>query len=202
MVNQPTATSRNLEICSQIERGMSTAKDAANQEAIRGGGRGVTNLHSPWMLSLCPVCHNTFRLGDEVWIDRDGTVRHASSELPCDRGEVHEPQATPLLDRFLEGLDLAWPPPREVPIARLTPGHPLLVAPTPQFPKRRRCAVCRHTFRVHDHVVICPCRPLAPRCLAAVHRDPCHGLSCLDIWDPEANDQQFCPITHEGLDER
>lgn len=194
-------TPPNLEICRQIDRGISIAKDSANQEATRVGGHGVTNLHSPWMLSLCPVCHHSFRAGDEVRIEPDGTVCHASSDLPCDRGEVRELQANPLLDRFLKGLDTAWPPPRDVPITRLTPGHPLLVPPTSQFPKRRRCAVCRHTFRVHDHVVICPCRPWDPRCLSAVHRDPCHGLSCLDMWDPKANNQQFCPITHESFDD-
>jgi ribosomal protein S27AE len=43
---------------------------------------------------------------------------------------------------------------------------------------RRRCPVCRHTVRVGDVVVRCPCG----KCGGVFHQDPLHHLTCWDNW--------------------
>ena len=40
---------------------------------------------------------------------------------------------------------------------------------------RRRCAECRHTFRVGDLAAVCP------RCQLVYHWNPIHGLDCLGV---------------------
>ncbi len=57
------------------------------------------------------------------------------------------------------------------------PDIPLLPVPTtPRSPwYRRRCAECRHTFRVDDPAATCP------RCGRVYHWNPIQGLDCLGV---------------------
>lgn len=107
------------------------------------------------------------------------------------------------VEQFLMGLDRAMEPGGAAapkPVAQSQPeGHeisevsrklftgglqrialaqiPLLPVPTtarsPWY--RRRCAECRHTFRVDDPAATCP------RCSRVYHWNPIHGLDCLGV---------------------
>jgi hypothetical protein len=184
----------------ELQRGIAAAMDPLNRGAVHGG-HAVTSLHSPWLHQPCPVCRHTFRVGDEVEIDRDTTVRHHSALLPCAGGELAARPKNSELNAFLAGLDHAWPPPPGVSVHRLEDGgqwQRLLAAPTAGF-RRHSCAVCGHTLRPLDMVVICPCEPGQPRCQVAIHRDPVHGLNCWDAWSP-GEFRLHCPATSRPID--
>jgi hypothetical protein len=183
-----------------FEQGIAVAMDPVNDYAIQRGGKAVTTLNSNWLHRFCPTCLHTFRLGDEVSIDKDGVVRHCSVLLPCVRGEEGIVEISKETSAFFAGLDETWPPPGDVRIVRLEEGHKLLAPPRAGF-RRHTCAVCGHTLRLHDHVIICPCSPNEPLCGTAIHRDPVHGLHCFEAWNPGANKQHYCPVTSRKLDE-
>ncbi|MFJ8779788.1 hypothetical protein [Streptomyces sp. NPDC102476] len=136
----------------------------------------------------CPDCHHTFRLGEEVGVERaPGSERvilrhhgpHARCALPG-AGEMSE-AAT----RFHEGLDAANPPPPELHPVRLWPGHPLLALHAGLHggpPTRFACWVCGMTLRPGELVIHCTCSPTAPSCQWAIHRDPDRGTLCYDEW--------------------
>ncbi len=179
--------------------GEAAAMDPANAPSAITGGRATTTLQSPWLHLRCKVCGHTFRPGDEVEVT-GGIAVHASGILPCagNAGDDDAPLSTDLgAAEFFTGLDETWPPPKELPVVRLEDGHFLLAPPMAGF-RRRNCAVCGHTFRAHDHVVLCPCFPQAPRCRVAIHRDPVHGLHCLEDWNPGAH-KLHCPATSRQL---
>jgi hypothetical protein len=180
--------------------GVTGVLDPTNNDAIALGGQGTTTLSSYWLHQKCSVCSHTFRLGDEVYISEDKTVRHNSALLPCAQGKVNSSAVSEETSAFFAGLDSAWPPPKDIPIMRLELENELLAPPLAGF-QRHTCAVCGHTLRLNDHVVICPCSPHKPRCQIAVHRDLIHGLHCFDAWNPGANRQSYCPITSRKLDE-
>jgi len=73
------------------------------------------------------------------------------------------------------------------------PDIPLLPVPTsPRSPwYRRRCAECRHTFRIGDPAATCP------RCGRIYHWNPVEGLDCLDVvFD---NEEGRCICRGEGI---
>lgn len=184
-----------MKLKQEFDRGIAIAMDPANDDAIQKGGKAITTLNSYWLHRFCSVCQHTFRLGDEVFIDSQGVIRHFSILLPCHRGVEAPVEVSKETSVFFKGMDETYPPPEDVCIVRLEEGHELLAPPSKQFHRRRMCAVCGHTFRLNDHVVICPCSPNDPRCITAIHRDPIHGLHCFDAWNPGANKQDFCPVT-------
>ncbi|MGK7874145.1 MAG: hypothetical protein AB4426_12770 [Xenococcaceae cyanobacterium] len=183
-----------------FDHGVAVAIDPTNNDAIALGGQGTTTLNSYWLHQRCPVCSHTFRLGDEVEIAEDKSVRHNSALLPCAQGNVTALDPGQETSAFFAGLDAAWPPPKDIPIVRLEATHELLAPPLAGF-QRHTCAVCGHSLRLNDHVVICPCSPHKPLCKIAVHRDLIHGLHCFDAWNPAANGQLYCPVTSRKLDE-
>jgi hypothetical protein len=183
----------------EFQRGIEDGINPSDDSARSSDGRTITTLHSHWLHARCPVCSHTFRLGDEVHIAEDGTVRHCSVLLACSQRLDSAQQASHETAEFFRGLDEAWPRPDDVPIFRLEAGHELLAPPREGF-RRRTCVVCGHTFRLHDEVVICPCSPNDPLCSAAVHRDVMNGLHCYEAWNPAANRQHYCPVTSRKLD--
>jgi len=183
---------------SRFVRELMQGLGAAADVPIRGGGIATTNLYSPWLCDLCSICGHSFRVGDRVVVESGGAAKHCSSALPC-AGGVSEVPPDPEVNGFFRGLSEAWLPQHDVPVVRLEEGHDLVASPEGGF-RRHTCAVCGHTFRRHDHVVICPCSPHAPKCPSAVHRDIIHGLLCYDGWDPAANGLKVCPITMIELD--
>jgi hypothetical protein len=139
--------------------------------------------------TTCPVCHHSFRLGEQISIERAETgpgvvLKHRSRLLDCLNPEAGaQTSATAAL--FHSGLDEANPPPAELSTVRLQGDHPLLrlhPGPGGGAPTRHRCWVCGHTFRPDEVVIHCTCSPHAPTCASAVHRDPDHGLVCYDDW--------------------
>ena len=197
-MSEENKAERNLHTA--FDQGVAVAMDPVNKVAIQRGGEGTTTLSSYWLHQQCPVCAHTFRLGDEVYIGEDGTVRHNSALLPCAQSDVAKLEFSQETSAFFAGLDRAWPPPKDLPIVRLDEGHELLAPPLAGF-QRHTCAVCSHTLRQNDRVAICPCSPHQPLCQIAVHRDLIHDLNCLEAWNPGANGQSYCPVTSRKLDE-
>ncbi|MEH2368483.1 hypothetical protein [Nostoc sp.] len=191
-------TKSSLDLRSDFEQGVIIATDPVNNTAIQRGGQGITTLNSYWLHQYCPICSHTFRLGDEVYIAEDRPVKHNSALLPCSKTDVSKWKFSEETSAFFMGLDTAWPPPQDIPVVRLDAGHQLLAAPFAGF-ERHTCVVCGHTLRQNDRVVICPCSPDQPLCKIAVHRDLMHGLNCLEVWNPGANGQRYCPVTSKKL---
>lgn len=139
----------------------------------------------------CPTCHHTFRLGEEVTIERaPGTrrpvLRHHGPKASCAAPGADDMSRA--ATEFHEGLDAANPPPAELHPVRLWPGHPLLalhagVQGGP--PTRFTCWVCGMTLRPGELVIHCTCSPTAPSCQWAIHRDPDRGSLCYDEWKEE-----------------
>lgn len=183
-----------------FDRGIAVALDPANTVALQQGGKATTTLSSHWLHQRCPVCAHTFRINDEVAISAEGSVRHNSALLPCAQEKTQTNPTSAETAAFFTGLDEAWPPPPDMPVRRLEAGSELLSPPFAGF-QRHTCAVCGHTLRLHDLVVICPCSPTTPLCKTAIHRDPLHNLHCLEAWNPGANQQRYCPVTSRKLND-
>lgn len=180
----------------EFEQGLAAARDPANRAAV-SGGLAVTTRDSLWFYRHCPICAHSFRDGDQVRITADGEVRHHSALLPCSGETVADTARPAELAAFFAGLDATWPPPAGLTLHRLETGHPLLAEPQGRL-TRHACAVCGHTLRPHDQVVVCPCRPEQPMCRIAIHRDPMHGLNCWDAWCPEGR-PHHCLATSRPL---
>jgi hypothetical protein len=180
----------------KFEQGLKTTLDPTNALIVQGG-RGVTTLQSPWLYQSCSICSHTFRVDDEVAISQEGIIRHDSALLPCAAEKSLKLVQTQETGDFFRGLDEIWKPPQQLLIHRLEEGHPLLAPPYRHF-KRHICAVCAHTLRPLDAVVICPCSPNEPRCQIAVHRDPAHYLYCWEDWKPTEYGLH-CPATSRKL---
>jgi hypothetical protein len=194
-----TSDSQIHSLTADLNRGIAVSMDPINDEAIQTGGKATTTLNSHWLHQRCTICSHSFRLGDRVEINAEtGIVLHNSVLLPCAQGLQLHSEDTPVTTDFFTGLDAAWPPPPDIKTRRLETGESLLKPPSHGF-QRHTCFVCGHTFRLHDHVVICPCSPNNPLCEIAVHRDLIHGLHCFDAWNPRANQQRYCPVTSKKL---
>lgn len=181
-----------------FEAGLAQAADPANAVSA-AGGTAVTTLQSRWLHLPCPRCRHTFRLGDEVDVDRDGGARHRPSVRICRRDEAGEARTDAEAAEFFKGLEQTWPPPPGLPVRRLALGDALLAPAYAGF-RRHTCAVCGHTLRPGDAIVRCPCSPSAPVCQVAIHRDPVQGLHCWDAWNPGGY-LRYCPATSRKLDE-
>jgi hypothetical protein len=171
----------NAALVRMFELGMLEGRDPSSTATIEGG-RAITRLRSPWLRKRCPATGHSFRTGDPVVIGEDRCVSLAEG--------VTVEQETQLAQAFFEGLSAAWPPPEHV--VRLPPGHELLAPPSRGF-SRYSCAVCGHTLRAGDHVIICPCSPEAPLCRGTVHRDPARNLPCWDNY--QSMTPGLCPVT-------
>lgn len=180
-----------------FSEGEAAALDPDNASAA-ATGPALTTLRSAWLHLRCQICRHTFRAGDPVEVEPGGRALHASALLPC-AGSGAEASANPEAGAFFAGLDEAWPPPAGLHVVRLDAGHSLVAPPHHGF-QRHTCAVCGHTFRPQDHVILCPCFPSAPRCQAAIHLDPVHGLHCYKDWNPGAH-RLHCPATSREIDE-
>ena len=183
-----------------FNRGLNTALDPSNEIITQQQGQAITSRLSPWLHRHCEVCGHTFRHGDQVYVYDDGRVVHDSVLLPCTGGESSEQTAdSQATTDFFRGMDETWPPPKDLPVMRLEHGHILLAPPHAGF-KRHACAVCGHTLRPHDTVIICPCQPHDPMCQVAIHRDPLHNLLCWSLWGTEeGNRLQHCLATSRQL---
>lgn len=169
----------------QFEAGLAMGLDpdsqAMGEEGNAGDTQRTTTLRSRWLHRRCSICGHSFRLGDEVVVRTGIGALHDMTGLRCAGGKNADPPDPAIKRLFFEGLDQAWPMPEGVKIARLEGDHYLLASPHKGH-ARAACRVCGHTFRPGDHVVICPCSPEVPKCIAAVHRDTLNQLHCWDEW--------------------
>jgi len=179
-------------------RGVAAGQDPATAAALQGG-RADTNLRSPWLQRRCVRCGHTFRLKDVVEPHPTGGFVHAAGTVICSEPGAPAPAADALREAFQAGVRSGSPPPPDLPVVSLGPGHPLLDPPTPAF-RRKACSICGHTFRPGDQVVICPCNPDQPvgGCAAGVHRDPVRQLFCWDEWS-RSKIGGYCPVTSRKL---
>ncbi|MET9732500.1 hypothetical protein ABZZ79_18185 [Streptomyces sp. NPDC006458] len=158
--------------------------------------------------TTCPVCHHSFRLGEQISLHRTDSgpgvvLKHHSRRLDCLNPSAAE-DASAAAELFHQGLDSANPPPPELCTVRLHREHPLLrLVPGPGGgePTRHRCWVCGHTFRPGEMVIHCTCNPDTPTCACAVHRDPDHGLVCYDDWKAQ-HPQVPCLMLNSHRDAR
>ncbi|MCE3291000.1 MAG: hypothetical protein K0R83_3012, partial [Caulobacter sp.] len=90
--------------------------------------------------------------------------------------DTSEQPVPPAVTSFLEGLAGEADG-----VQALMPGDPRLALPRGAL-RRIRCAMCGHTFRAHDLVVVCPCRPDSQLCATTIHQDPGRSLACYDAW--------------------
>jgi hypothetical protein len=185
-----------------FDRGRNKGRDPANSGQ---DGPARTTGDSLWFDLHCRVCGHTFRRGDAVYVsygtgDEEPDARHHSPELPCHPLPADNATAdtadSARIEQFYRAADLANPPPEEMRLTRLQPGHSLLAAIIP----RVQCVVCCQSFREFELVVICPCSPAAPRCGLGVHRDTGKGLVCYDSWTGEGALRR-CPTSLQKLDE-
>ncbi len=203
-------------MAADFERGLRAGRDpfsagtntkaSASQAADNGIVR--TTLASAWLRRLCPRCGHSFRLDDRIARDQ-GRIVHAAGTDICNMSASstterpnagHDPRdprrqdAARLEQQFNAGLRRAHQlGPGGPLVTTLLPGHRLLAPPRQGF-GRKRCAVCGHTLRPYDDVVICPCQPHDPICQAAVHCDRVHQMPCLDDWADRAGGTA-CPVT-------
>jgi len=183
-------------------------------------GRAVTSVSSPWNHKRCRSCGHSFRRGDEVLIgDGFGNVVHAdpwldctpSAQDPAGQDAMNSPagpdgtvaamsrvtmtgDATGQRDAaaFAVGLLHVFPVAGGIPVRLLEPAD--WRVPRSADDPSPTCLYCGHTFRAGECVVVCPCRPLDPRCGSAVHRDPAAGLTCWEAWRPDSS-LKVCPVT-------
>jgi hypothetical protein len=187
-----TAPAQPEDLAAAFARGKTESREPAAPATTPDGAR-FTDLRSPWLAQPCPVCQHTFRVNDPVGRDGAGRVVHQGAGLFCATGEPARSASADLILDFYAGLDDALPPPPGTLVTVLPEGHFLTARPVGLF-GRRRCLVCAHTFRPGDRVIVCPCRPEARICQAAVHRDPANGLFCWEAWSPGGATGD-CPVT-------
>ncbi|MCG8416413.1 MAG: hypothetical protein MJE77_00555 [Proteobacteria bacterium] len=162
--------------------------------ATAKGGISPTTLSSPWLHRRCARCKHSFRQGDRVVHPQPGKPPvHTDDTAFCACPDGPTLEQCRDAEAFYRGLKRGWNPGQATHVTTLPPGHPALAPPRAGF-GRKTCAVCGHTLRPHDEVVLCPCRPEAPLCQAAVHCDIVHQLPCLNDWNDRAG-QPACPVT-------
>jgi len=177
---------------SQFELGLSAGADPLNAATI-AGGPAHTTLDSAWLHQRCPLCSHTFRIGDRVVSERvPGKITHTGAGSRCDIAGNDTRQVESLRE-FFRGLVDRVPAAERAIVRYLLPGDELLAPPIHGF-TRSQCAVCGHTLRPFDSVVICPCSPDQQRCRTAIHHDPSRGIQCWLDWKSEIT-QDYCPTT-------
>jgi hypothetical protein len=150
---------------------------ASGEEMPAPGGEAHIGRASPWIGLICPETHHSFRRGDRVRFGDDLAPRLILPAMDVRAEDVVQ---------FYQGLDTTSPRWSR----HVGPDDPLAAPPGDGVP-RRACAICGHTFRVFDAVVVCPCDPDRPSCGIAVHQDPARSLVCYDAWR-ESSLAAFC----------
>ncbi|MEB8343002.1 hypothetical protein [Streptomyces endophyticus] len=200
-------TSASPEVASAFDRGQQRGE---NPQVAGADGPASTTLDSRWLGTWrrpgsrrrepCRVCGHTFRLDDTVYLHHsaDGKltdVTHHLRNLPCSGrstpSEMPDPRAQAA---FFRGVDASDPSPETLHTVRLMPDDRALGHPR----QRNACFVCRHTFRLFETVVVCPCSPAERDCLKAVHQDPARGLGCFEQWRSDLTVTQ-CPMNFRTL---
>lgn len=173
------------ELEQQLKHGLEMARDPRNAHICAPDERRVTTIYSPWLLQICAVCRHSFREGDHVlpdprWPTKTKMVHEdAPAGLFCASRlqGLPPPALAPVAEQhaalrtaFLRGLQANCHNVGDVQTLEVMPRSPLL---------RRKCPICRHTIRVGDTVVCCPC---GNACGGVFHQDTRHNLTCWATW--------------------
>lgn len=164
----------------EFRRGFTEGRDPTNVTPMPGS-EAVTTRTADWRGLVCMQTGHTFRRGDRV--------RFGDNLKPALLDPPSELEA-PEVREFIAGLEEAS---GHIGTQRMmiVPGHALLSWAPGRIP-RHRCAICGHTLRPYEIVVICPCNPAAPLCGLPVHQDPRQSLACYDAWRQSSERAQFC----------
>ena len=185
----------------QFLRGIEMAQDPLNAHAYGIDAVRVTTIYSPWMLRLCLTCRHTFREHDTVRPDPEQPerMRHFDAQggyfctrTSCSIGAAsapNSPESTATREAFLRGLQAYWQPTGGVSTILVTASSPLV---------GRKCPICRHTVRLGDAVVLCPC---GHDCGGVFHQDLLRHLSCWDGWN-RVKIPTHCAFTGAALKHR
>jgi hypothetical protein len=174
--------------------GMAMARDPRNAQCRHPDEIRTTTIYSPWLLQVCQICHHTFREDDHVLPDPEHPERmlhaDARSALHCwSRAQrrvavptTGAPANMEIRTAFLQGLHAHWCPTGNRDTELVQPGSPLI---------GRRCPICRHTVRIGDQVVRCPC---GRQCGGVFHQDITRHLTCWDAWN-RGEQRTYCALT-------
>ncbi|GAA1392559.1 hypothetical protein GCM10009639_24420 [Kitasatospora putterlickiae] len=180
-----------------FDAGMAEGLDPQEERGAHGD-QALTHVSSPWNHRLCGTCGHSFRRGDRVRLGSGAAdVVHLDRGPGCGAAGGPGPGAAADPDAVAEfgaGLLEAWPPLDGVPVEAVAPGDPRIADRSRHGARPPKCLYCGHTFRPHEWVVRCPCRPDRPVCRASVHRDPASGLVCWESWKPGGR-VEVCPVT-------
>jgi hypothetical protein len=178
-----------------LQHGMDMARDPINAHITADDESRITTVYSPWLLQICLGCHHTFREGDLVRPDprRPGRMLHEDSRytLLC-WSEAHQhslpivadyadPCPKEVREAFLRGLHEHWQ--QDDTTSELVEQGSSLIG--------LKCPVCRHTVRVGDLVVRCPC---GNNCGGVFHQDVTRHLTCWDTWN-RGRRRDYCAFT-------
>jgi hypothetical protein len=187
------AMARREELEHAIKRGIEMADDPLNA-ARKPHEPRITTLYSPWLLQTCRMCRHSFREEDQVLPDPHlaDAMLHEDPQagLFCWskwRGLTPTKPSAPPLDAavredFMRGVRQHWKPAGNLAVELVQRGMGLV---------GRRCPICRHTVRLGDHVVRCPC---GRGCNGVFHQDLTRHLTCWDTWN-RGSERAFCAFT-------
>lgn len=168
--------------------------------STKGDAYAVTERQSYWLKDICPRSRHSFRIGDRVEIDNNGDVQHDDETFQRlvgggDDAKDDAAASDGAVIDFLKGAYSLTPPDEQPYLKLLLPGDPLVAMPEARF-KRHVCAVCNHTLRPGETVLICPCDAInktkGRKCMIAMHHDVANGLYCFGEWSSYQK-ELFCP---------
>jgi hypothetical protein len=177
-------------------RGLAMARDPQNAHLLDDPhAPRVTTIYSAWYRTVCALCRHTFREEDRVLPHptRKGSMVHEDPHMALccwsrllgqhvDAAYLSTIHAQ-VRAQFLQGLNTHWHPDPHVQQIIVEPESPFI---------RRRCPVCRHTIRIGDTVVVCPCG--RDGCHGVFHQDITRHLTCWDTWSRGGN-RPYCAFT-------
>jgi hypothetical protein len=177
-----------------LKRGMDMARDPRNAHARGPRDVRVTTIYSPWLFQICRVCHHTFREDDIVLPnpahpdrmlhdDPQANLRcwHKAQRLPVERAATARYDDNLRL-AFMRGVSEYWQPAGAQAAERVAAGSDLI---------GRKCPICRHTVRIGDQVVRCPC---GRACGGVFHQDIARHLTCWHSWH-RGEKRGYCAFT-------
>lgn len=159
-----------------------TTAFARGREPERESGAVQVTARSLVTGERCPRCGHSFRLGEEVVVrGLENDVLVAQHAAGCPSAAVRaSPREREVQRTFTEVLKTLFPSEGGGRPTRLTAA--CMGLGEEYDPRRRHCMLCKHTLRIGERVVLCPCGRDPGDCGNPLHDDPARGLNCLQVW--------------------